>query len=75
MNTSSFLLSLLCASFRVFQPCSTKIDRRHKRDSARGFRERGERGPKQPGNQEHDAKKSMEQEAEENNLGSMEHRI
>ncbi len=41
----------------------------------KGFREPGEWGPKQPGSREHDAKKSMEQGAEESNLGSMEHRI
>ncbi len=43
----------------------------------KGFREPGELGPKQPGSREHDAKKSMEQGAEESNsnLGSMEHRI
>ena len=45
------------------------------RDCVRGFREPGEGGPKQPGSREPDAKKSMEQGAEESNLGSMEHRI
>ena len=45
------------------------------RDPGRGFRELGEWGPKQPGSQEHDAKKDMEQGAEESNLGSMEKRV
>ncbi len=34
----------------------------------------GEWGPKRPGSQEQDAKMTREQGAEENNLGSMEHR-
>ncbi len=42
----------------------------HCRDSVRGLREPGEWGPERPGSQEHDAKKSMEQGAEESNLGS-----
>ena len=37
------------------------------------FREPGEFGPKQPRSREHDANRSMEQGAEEYNLGSMEH--
>ncbi len=37
--------------------------------------EPGEWGPKQPGNQEQDAKMTKEQGAEEINLGSMEHRV